>query len=381
MFVNLLKPRWRHPNAAVRSIAATKLNPNKKTDADKLRELAYHDPDLTVRSIAITRLTDLQLLIELLEQSNNPALAELAATRLNTLTEQGIINPIQLEAVQDQTAISLLICFSQSEALHKKLLPCINNEDLLADIAMRAPLTATRQQAATQLNDPDCLEKVRHFAKDHDKVVYRITRETLKRSQQLELEQQAIQHERNRLLDALHNLINSTDRQHFNARFQALQNQWKELPDPQQTEAIETYQQLVEQAETLLQQQAEQQAQIAKAEAVQAMASQHFALCQRLLVELLEQLSNHSISQPDSEHCLSILEQHAQPLATELAQHLTDSKRRETEKTIAIIEACYLLKQHSLAFCSLIEQANEADELPALQQSHQAIKQALQVHQ
>ncbi|KGK42538.1 hypothetical protein LH51_06280 [Nitrincola sp. A-D6] len=89
MFVDLLKPRWRHPSAAVRSLAATKLNPNKKSDAGKLRQLAYHDPDPEVRSVAITRLTDLQLLIELLEQSANPALADLAASRLITLTEQG----------------------------------------------------------------------------------------------------------------------------------------------------------------------------------------------------------------------------------------------------------------------------------------------------
>ncbi|QEW07435.1 DUF349 domain-containing protein [Nitrincola iocasae] len=380
MFVDLLKPRWRHPSAAVRSIAATKLNPNKKSDAGKLRQLAYHDPDPKVRTVAITRLTDQQLLIQLLEQDTDPAQAELAASRLIALSEQGIINTSQFETVQNEAALSLLICHSQSERLHHALLPRIHNEVFLADIAMRAPLTATRQLAATQLADTDCLEKVRHFAKDHDKAVYRITRDIHKRSQQIQAEQQAILQQRQLLLDNLHALINSTDRQHFGARFQALQSQWNDLSGHQPLDIAETYQQLVHQAETILQQQHIEQAALAHAEAVRAEATRQLGLCQDLLTELLAQLTENSLEQNKSQHYLTQLDNEAQRLMADHADQLTQAERHEANKLVTIIDACRMLQQQSMHFRSLVEQGNAANDLNALQESHKAIKQALKLH-
>lgn len=377
MFVDLLKPKWRHPSAAVRRIAVTKLNPDKKSDAEKLRQLAYHDPDFEVRSTAITCLTDLQLLLQLLEQHDHPPLAELAASRLISLTEQDLINPKQLESVQDETALSLLICSSQSESLHHRLISRIHDQTLLAGIAMRAPLTATRQLAAAQLNDPACIERVRNFAKDHDKLVYRITREAQKRSQQLQLEQQAVQRECRNLLDALHNLVHSGDQQHFSARFHALQNQWNELADSQQPDLADTYQQLVSQAEAIEQQQARQQALLAEAEAVRALADQQFTLCQGLLADLLQQLSHYSVVEDQTQLHLDRLVNETQPLLTTHAEQLTTAQRRELDKILAIMTACQLLQQQSTDFYSLIEQADAADDLQGLQTSQQALKQAL----
>ena len=377
MFVDLLKPRWRHPSAAVRSVAATKLNPNKKSDAGKLWQLAYHDPDLEVRSVAITRLTDLLLLTQLLEQKDNFPLAELAASRLITLTEQGLINPKQFESVQDETALSLLIIHSQSEALHHLLISRIHGEALLAEIAMRAPLAATRQLAASQLNNPDCLEKVRNFAKDHDKLVYRITRDAQKRMQQQQLEQQAIERECRNLLDTLHNLVNGGDRQHFSARFHALKSQWNELSSLQQPDLTEAYQQLVNQAEAIVQQQARQKALLAEAEAARTLTEQQFALCQSLLTQLLQQLSQHSIVKNETTECLDRLDNETQALLTTHAERLTTAEYRELDKITAILNACQRLQQQNTEFYRLIEQADAAHDLNSLQTSQQALKQVL----
>lgn len=378
MFVDLLKPKWRHPSAAVRRIAATKLNPDNKSDAVKLRQLAFHDPDLEVRSAATTRLMDPQLLTQLLEQNEYSTLSELAAARLITLTEQGLINPKQLESVRDETALSLLICSSQSEALHHVLISRVHDENLLANIAMRAPLTATRQLAAAQLNDTDCIEKVRNFAKDHDKLVYRITREAQKRCQQLQLEQQVKQRECHKLIDALHNLVHSGDRQHFSARFHALQNHWNELAGSQQPDVTDTYQQLVSQAEAIEQQQTEQQALVAEASAARVLADQQLTLCQGLLAELLQQLSQHSVVNNEIKLELDRLDNETQPLLTTHAEQLTTAQRRELDKIIAIISACQALQQQSSSFYSLIEQADAAHDLNGLQTSLQAIQQSLQ---
>ncbi|WP_417579120.1 DUF349 domain-containing protein [Nitrincola sp.] len=380
MFVDLLKPRWRHPSAAVRSIAATKLNPNKKSDAGKLRQLAYHDPDPKVRTVAITRLTDQQLLIHLLEQNNDMALAEMAASRLIVLSEQGLINSNQFDSIQNETALSLLICHSQNERLHFALLPRIQDEQLLADIAMQAPLTGTRQLAATRLNDTDCLEKVRHFAKDHDKVVYRITRDAQKRIQQRHAEQQAILQQRHKLLDNLHTLVNGSDKQHFSARIQALKNQWNELASDKHPDMAETYQHLLQQAQAILQQQEAEQAAIVEAEAIRAKAVKQLVLCRDLLTELLQQLSQNSLDQDNPIHALTRLDNESQRLLADHAEQLTQAERQEADKLVTIINACHELQQQSTHFRSLMEQANSANDLNALQTSQQAIKQALKLH-
>ncbi|KGK42537.1 hypothetical protein LH51_06275 [Nitrincola sp. A-D6] len=242
---------------------------------------------------------------------------------------------------------------------------------------MRAPLTATRQLAASQLNDPDCLEKVRNFAKDHDKVVYRITRDTQKRRHQLELEQQAIQQQRLTLLDNLHNLINSPDRQFFSARFQALQNQWNELPNHQQSGETEAYEQLASKAELILQQQVAKQNAEAEAEEALAMARQRLALCQNMITQQLDQLQQFSIDQNDTELSWVKPENEIQQLLTEYAPHLTNAEHQKIDEITTIIEALRALQQHNPGFRSVIEQANAAGDVHTLQQSQQAINQAL----
>lgn len=385
MFVNLLKPRWRHTSAAVRSIATIKLNPNKKSDADKLRQLALHDPDFEVRATAISRLEDFTLLSQLLEEGvselhDNSKLANQAAARLTSLTEQQKIQLKQLESLQNESAFSLLICQSQNEQLHQTLLPHIQSETLLAEIAMFAPLAATRQMAATKLSDPGCLEKVRSFARDHDKLVYRITRDTQKRTQQLQLEKQAKLRECHHLLNSLRCLIYGSDQQHFSARFHALQSQWNELADPQLSDLREAYQELVSQAELIIQQQAIQEAKAVEAEAARALASQQLRLCQNRLDTLLQLLSQYSIVKDEAIQYLDTLNDEINQLITTHAEQLSDAEHQAINKITLIINACQLLQQQSSDFYRLIEQADAAHDLSELQTSQQALKQALQQH-
>src|SRR4029453_10011983 len=73
-----LRPRWRHPDPAVRLAAVREMRPD---DRERLATIATSDADVRVRRAAIERLDDPELLARIATTDADPALRELAGER------------------------------------------------------------------------------------------------------------------------------------------------------------------------------------------------------------------------------------------------------------------------------------------------------------
>lgn len=266
MFVNLFISKWRHPNASIRILAVSKLNPGNPADSKKLCQLATHDPDPEVQAAAITRLDSLSTLVQLLELTGHSHRQDLAAHRIAELYKH------QLVAVEDlaqlnQEAMTKLLCVSREASLHEQLGQHIDQQPLLAELAMRAALAATRQYATKQLTEEHWIDVVRAHAKEHDKAVYRIIREQLKLKQLQLAEQQATEEFATQLLSQLGDLLSQHQRQqklkHLSARVEHIHQQWQERCTEANPIQQSQWQSLMAQLNTLIQAQKEQAAQMA----------------------------------------------------------------------------------------------------------------------
>src|SRR5262249_59633914 len=86
-----LRPRWRHPDPAVRAEAVRELPADEQ---ERLGSIASGDPDAHVRRIAIKRLREVTILERIASGEADPALRDLAVQRLpealvETATRQG----------------------------------------------------------------------------------------------------------------------------------------------------------------------------------------------------------------------------------------------------------------------------------------------------
>ncbi|KDE40821.1 hypothetical protein ADINL_1413 [Nitrincola lacisaponensis] len=339
MFVNLLIPRWRHPNAAIRCHAAAKLNPHKPAHVEKLWQLANHDPAPEVQRIAITRLNDIHRLLELLQREDRPLQSELAAMRLSELYEQQHLN-LNTLADTGQFALTQLLCQSQNSLLHESLLPRIQQQPLLAKLAMQSSLAATRQQAAIRLEEDSCIESVRQYAKEHDKAVYRIIREHLKRKQQLETERQLAASQAEQFLQQLHSLLNQPEHPHLAARLEHLRQQWQQLPHTV-TQAYTEFPKLSDKADALILQQ-----QAAAAHEAQQRAAQAALTAQ---LNALDQQLQHSLQSLSS-------------TSTQALQQLSDAFERIAADTLLTTEQkqCLEQLQQRLSWCQTLSEDADA---------------------
>lgn len=61
IFKRFFKPKWQHPDAAVRQLAIAELNSNDQAQKSVLHELAFNDGAEAVRKAALLKLNDFSL--------------------------------------------------------------------------------------------------------------------------------------------------------------------------------------------------------------------------------------------------------------------------------------------------------------------------------
>ena len=99
-FVDLFRPKWKHSNVAVRAAAVRQLGAE---DDEILASIARSDGDPNVRRIAIKKLSDLDLLLQLGESDDDEGLRQLARSRAHGLLVSDAVSPHEgaaMEAVE-----------------------------------------------------------------------------------------------------------------------------------------------------------------------------------------------------------------------------------------------------------------------------------------
>ena len=241
MFQNLLKPKWQHPDPLQRKAALNAAS----VPQDILAKIIREDMDSDVRSSAIRRLDDLDLLTRLLQ-------AELTSHDRDQVTQRQcslLSRPLDLPPAMDQRQMiisrpesaALCTCLARrAEAAEVRMaaLARVTDTDVLCDVAINDAVASVRQMALEQITDPAGWEIVSRNARNKDKKISRTARERLNSHRQTIADQKAAEN----LCDEMDALLAADSlKSHSAALYRHLCKQWQEICSPLSPQLAERF--------------------------------------------------------------------------------------------------------------------------------------------
>ena len=223
MLGNLFKPKWLHKDAKVRIQAVQGL----AGDSVELIKLAQTDPDMGVRSEAITRLSHLPTLIQLGHGAT--PLADRARQRVIILAATDHHHDTLLADVfswlQNPALLTSIARDNERGVkLRRHALEQLNDQNLLFEIASNDASKEVQYLAATRLHD---LEKLKLLDKQHGKTNKRL-RQLLKERIDQEQHAQQLQQRIANLCDDAESLGKRSTWAQEKTRALTLQQRWQE---------------------------------------------------------------------------------------------------------------------------------------------------------
>lgn len=298
MFANLFKPKWRHSSPEVRARAVARLRTSRPAHNSILRQLLLDDSSSAVREAALVRVEDPALLLQVIQREADAELKARAAAVLCDTLEGLPASERQpwLDRLTDDSVRAELVLAGGCCPFKSLLLEAISDQRILLTLAQRAATAALRRTAALKIDDPALLEQLQRDTRGSDKAVHRIARERLQRYREAEREREAQAEKRQQLRGALEHLVNSEDRQQFQARFDLLLREWQQLPAAEP--AVETdFQRLADQARAIL---AELKAEQTRQQLEEQARSEHQQHCEALAEQLESLVGDTQETLPDS---------------------------------------------------------------------------------
>jgi hypothetical protein len=182
MFPSLFKPKWEHPEAAVREAACA----GGEVPAEVLARLATGDPAPPVRAAAAARLADLAVLARLAtaegpEPVRESALARLAALLAGPEGEgPAVAARVAFLAAPAEPGLAAQLARTAAVAeVRIAALAQVADPDVLRAIACGDPVAAVRQSAFARVTDPAAWEHIARETRDRDHQLSRLARERL----------------------------------------------------------------------------------------------------------------------------------------------------------------------------------------------------------
>jgi hypothetical protein len=159
-----LRPRWRHPDPAVRAAAVRDLGAEGQ---DRLGAIADSDPDPHVRRLAITKLEDPALLERVAEREADPALRELAVERVQEVlvrvaSSDGPLAECEaaLARLTDARSLAAVAVAATHESVRRGALARASGDRVLRDIVRDARDPEIRRAALHRIHDPAALRSI-----------------------------------------------------------------------------------------------------------------------------------------------------------------------------------------------------------------------------
>ncbi|HSG52260.1 MAG TPA: hypothetical protein VLA40_09130, partial [Rheinheimera sp.] len=165
IFKRFFKPKWQHPDAAVRQQAILELNRDDKADKSVLHELAFNDGAEAVRKAALVKLNDFSLWWQASKHDN--------AERLQLLAEQTLVNQLLQNEVEpklkqqfiaqcNRSSILEQLALTETDATLKfSLLQRLNKQELNLKALLDPVLSTTQKlKLLEQIDDEKILEKL-----------------------------------------------------------------------------------------------------------------------------------------------------------------------------------------------------------------------------
>ena len=240
--LHLFKPKWQHPDPAVRRQAVQTLPSG---DENTLTQIAREDESPAIRRLALRRINDLAVLHTAASEDGDRDVREFALTRLSQLLagnrEESPALQQRLDFLSRHSEADLLkfvALHGNETALRKFAQDRITREPVLRDIAINDAVVANRLAALERITEPPMLEAVYRQTRKSDKQVSRRARDRLDALREAEERPARIRAESEQICARMESLGKTERWERDRAELQHLEARWQRVAD----EAEEVYQ-------------------------------------------------------------------------------------------------------------------------------------------
>ena len=182
---SLSKDKWQSRDPEIRKKAIQELPVNEQ---ETLYKIAMADPEETIRILAASRLSDLDILQTLIMKGNPESVKAAAENKFYQLLS-GLKHPVPEYEVREKiirgsrnpSLLEFVAANADRAELREITIKRINRDPLLGDIALTDTNAQVRQLAATQIAKRSTLERVAKNSRRKDKRVYKIVKTKLDR--------------------------------------------------------------------------------------------------------------------------------------------------------------------------------------------------------
>ena len=233
LFDSFGKPSWQHRDPEVRRAAVDEIE-----DESVLVSLIKDDPDEEVRSLALVRITNGDVLEDLVQILPSPFLEQAKKQLLGVL----LPDPGKLSSMTDEARLVRIAGLTDEPELLDACIGRLRKPETLVDLAINHPLAKVRIAAAQEIEEEQYLKELLAQSRHKDKSVYRLSKERLDilhEAARIESERRA---QIAQLLEDAGKLSSAVDSPEYKARFQVLEHRWiplKEHATAEQRQKIE----------------------------------------------------------------------------------------------------------------------------------------------
>jgi hypothetical protein len=233
--LHFFKPRWQHPDPAVRRQAVQALT---SADEATLTRIAREDETPAIRRLALRRINDLALMQTAADEDSDKDVREFARTRLSQLLagsrQEGPALDIRMEFLSRHPEADLLkfVALNGSETeLRKSAQDRISRESVLRDIAINDAVAANRLAALERITQTSVLEAVYRQTRKSDKQVSRQARARLDARREAQERPERVRAESEQICARIESLGHGDRWEPEQAELQRLEKRWQAVAD------------------------------------------------------------------------------------------------------------------------------------------------------
>lgn len=297
------KPKWQHPDPAVRRQGLSAL----KTTEEKLAFIEQ-EPEADLRQAVLTTITEQTALTELRQSTHRDAQeyarTTLLAAYLDTHCPSGASQDINaLCAINDDDTLLAIAELTEDNALRLGAINQLSDAEKRLDVAKQHPSAQVRQAAAQGITDETNLQQLQRHAKGKDNVIYKLCKDRLS---EIKAEQHALAATQARigeLIELTQRLSKTGYTPDFSAKLKQYQHAFEPLAANACDEQTKQWQNACDHASAILDEHQQQEQARREREEQKALAKTQHQTCITTLEALLEQDAN-----TDTREALNTLE-------------------------------------------------------------------------
>ena len=233
--LRFFKPKWQHPNPAIRRQAVQALTSDDETT---LIQIACEDEIPAIRRLALQRINDLAVMHTAAHQDSDKDVREFAHTRLSQLLagsrQGGPVLELRLDFLSRHPEADLLkfVALNGIETeLRKSAQDRISRESVLRDIAINDTVAANRLAALERITQTSVLEAVYRQTRKSDKQVSREARSRLDARREAQERPARIRAESEQICARIESLGHADRWEQEQADLQRLESRWQAVAD------------------------------------------------------------------------------------------------------------------------------------------------------